>query len=115
MSKLDLFSKIRSYIQTLYLNILGCYSDMDLPKEELQDVIFKVERVMKKVDYQSVPPIIYHLILLVKGKLPGRVLQVVIDYFNKQEHKLSKEKNQNDNEVNSMEINSEEIGKACSV
>lgn len=84
---------------------------MDLPKEELQDVIFKVERVLKEVDYQSVPPIIYHLILLVRGKLPGRVLQVIIDYFNKQELKLAQEKNKETNETNSMDLDSEVIGR----
>ncbi|XP_071547924.1 Fanconi anemia group I protein [Panulirus ornatus] len=90
-------------------SLLPVFKDMDLPKEELQDVIFKVERVLKEVDYQSVPPIIYHLILLVRGKLPGRVLEVIIDYFNKQECKLAHDKDKEANGINSMNLGSEVI------
>ncbi|XP_045594082.2 Fanconi anemia group I protein [Procambarus clarkii] len=90
-------------------SLLPVFKDMELPKEELQDVIFKVERVLKVVDYQSVPPIIYHLILLVRSKLPGRVLQVIIDYFNTQEHKLSRKENKRNDEINSMDADSEAI------
>lgn len=61
---------------------------MDLPKEELEDVIHKVERVLRKVDYQSVPPLMYQLLLVAHSHLPGRVLQVVINYFNKQDLKV---------------------------
>ncbi|KAK8727447.1 hypothetical protein OTU49_009560 [Cherax quadricarinatus] len=91
------------------ISLLPVFKDMELPKEELQDVIFKVERVLKKVDYHSVPPIIYHLVVLVRSKLPGRVLQVIIDYFNKQEEKLSQEKEKKSVEINSMDVDSEAI------
>ena len=87
---------------------------MDLPKEELEDVIHKVERVLRKVEYQSVPPIIYHLILLSMGKLMGRVLQMAIDFFNRQEKKLEKKeekRKERENEMDSLELESEAIGK----
>ncbi|XP_066938275.1 Fanconi anemia group I protein isoform X1 [Macrobrachium rosenbergii] len=90
-------------------SLLPVFRDLDLPKEELQNVIYKVEGVLKKMDYQSVPPIIYHLILLVKSKLPGRILQIVIAYFNKQEQQLMKERANKEGNVNSMELDSETI------
>ncbi|KAG7173775.1 Fanconi anemia group I protein-like [Homarus americanus] len=90
-------------------SLLPVFKDMNLPKEELHDVIFKVERVLKEVDYQSVPPIIYHLILLMRRDLPGRILQVVIDYFNSQENKLKQDRNNVGDEINSLEFDSEVI------
>ncbi|XP_047473647.1 Fanconi anemia group I protein-like [Penaeus chinensis] len=91
------------------ISLLPVFRDIDLPKEELQDVVYKVEHVLKSVDFQSVPPIIYHLILLVKGKLPGRVLQAVIDFFNKQEQSLASRKENGNCENDSIDIDSEVI------
>ena len=54
----------------------------------MEDVIHKVKQVLNKVDYQSVPPLIYHLVQVVHSKLPHRVLQLVINYFNKQDQKM---------------------------
>ncbi|XP_068220646.1 Fanconi anemia group I protein [Palaemon carinicauda] len=90
-------------------SLLPVLRDLDLPKEELQDVIHKVETVLKKIEYQSVPPIIYHLILLLKSKLPSQILPIIIAYFNKQEKKLMKEKTNREDNINSMEIDSEII------
>ncbi|ROT72473.1 Fanconi anemia group I-like protein [Penaeus vannamei] len=91
------------------ISLLPVFRDIDLPKEELQDVVYKVEHVLKSVDFQSVPPIIYHLILLVKGKLPGRVLQAVIDFFNKQEQRLSSRSENGNCASDSIDIDSEVI------
>ncbi|XP_063609803.1 Fanconi anemia group I protein-like [Penaeus indicus] len=91
------------------ISLLPVFRDIDLPKEELQDVVYKVEHVLKSVDFQSVPPIIYHLILLVKGKLPGRVLQAVIDFFNKQEQNLASRKENGNLESDITDIDSEVI------
>ena len=77
---------------------------MDLPKEELEDVIHKVERVLKKVDYQSVPPLVYHLVLVVRTKLPRRVLQVVINYFNKQDLKMGSSQGQDPADINTVDL-----------
>lgn len=76
------------------ISLLSVIKDMDLPKEELEDVIHKVKQVLKKVDYQSVPPLVYHLVQVVHSKLPHRVLQVVINYFNKQDLKMQSSQNQ---------------------
>ncbi|KAK4296808.1 hypothetical protein Pmani_030728 [Petrolisthes manimaculis] len=93
--------------------LLPIFSDMDLPKEEMEDVIFKVERVVKEVEYQSVPPIMYQLINLGRTKLPSRVLHLIIHYFTRQEYKLAKEKakekEKDSNDVNSMDMDSETI------
>lgn len=87
---------------------------MDLPKEELLEVVGKVESVLKEVDFHSVPPIVYHLILLVKGKIPGRVLQAVIDFFNAQEESLvgnrSQGRRRTGSEGDSFGVDSEAIG-----
>jgi len=45
--------------------------EVNLEKEELSDVVQKVERVLRNVDYQSVPPIVYNLVLICQEKLPG--------------------------------------------
>lgn len=86
---------------------------MDLPKEELEDVMHKAERVLKKIDYQSVPPLVYQLLLVAHSELPGRVLQMVINYFNKQDLKLgSSEVNDDPSEVITSElIDDDAIGK----
>lgn len=91
-----------------------CFRDMDLPKEELEDVIHKVKQVLKKVDYQSVPPLVYHLVQVVHSKLPHRVLQVVINYFNKQDLKMQSSQNQDcASDINTEDLMSEDaIGKA---
>lgn len=78
---------------------------MDIPKEELEDVIHKMERVLKKVDYQSVPPLVYQLVLVVRSKLPGRVLQVVINYFNRQDLKVGSSQDQDPpSDINTMDL-----------
>lgn len=68
---------------------------MNLEKEELADIVEKVERVLRTVDYQSVPPIVYHLVLVAQSKLPGAALKTVIAYFNQQENKLAAEADKN--------------------
>lgn len=98
-------------------SLLILLKDFDLPKEELHDVFVKVEKTLKKVPYQSIPPIMYHLVHLGKDKLPGRTLQTIIEYFNKQAEKISKEKKKSEEDnggINDMEVDEEEIGKCDS-
>ncbi|XP_045122820.1 Fanconi anemia group I protein-like isoform X2 [Portunus trituberculatus] len=87
------------------ISLLSVIKDVGLPKEELEDVIHKVKQVLNKVDYQSVPPLIYHLVQVVHSKLPHRVLQLVINYFNKQDLKM---KSSLDKDC-STDINTEDV------
>ncbi|KAK8401175.1 hypothetical protein O3P69_002739 [Scylla paramamosain] len=87
------------------ISLLSVIKDMDLPKEELEDVIHKVKEVLKKVDYQSVPPLVYHLVQVVHSKLPHRVLQLVINYFNKQDLKMESSQGQD----HSSDIRTEDL------
>lgn len=102
-----------SFINLFTLTSSPCARDMDLPKEELEDVMYKAERVLKKVDYQSVPPLVYQLLLVAHSDLLGRVLQMVINYFNKQDLKLSSPQAKEDpSDINTADLIDEEaIGK----
>lgn len=71
-----------------YTIIHSIYRDLNLEKEELSDIVSKVERVMRSTEYQSIPPIVYQLVLATQAKLPGVALKAVITYFNVQENKL---------------------------
>lgn len=94
-----------SLIHLFYLASSSCPRDMDLPKEELEDVMYKAERVLKKVDYQSVPPLVYQLLLVAHSDLLGRVLQMVINYFNKQDLKLGSSQTKEDaSDINTADL-----------
>ena len=58
---------------------------MILPKEELNDVLHKVQKTLEHIDIHSVPPLSYNLMLLAQESNPGFALQIIIEYFNKQE------------------------------
>ena len=72
---------------------------MDLPKDELLEVMNKVEKVLTKTDVQSMPPLVYHLMMLAQEKVPNLALQMVIDYFNKLKNNIqSTSKNDSNSE-----------------
>ena len=69
----------KNKIKILFILFLHTYlmsRDLDIEKEELRDVVAKVEKVLGKVSHQSVPAIVYQLILTTQQKLPGAALQV---------------------------------------
>lgn len=63
--------------------------ELDIEKEELTDVVRKVERVMRTLQYQSIPPLVYQLVLATQSKLPGVALKAVIAYFDVQENNVA--------------------------
>ena len=60
---------------------------MNCKEENLKDILHKTSKVLDEMEYSSVPPIIYNSILLGQGKCPGKVLEMILNYFNKREKK----------------------------
>uniref|UniRef100_A0A6A7G4B5 Fanconi anemia group I protein-like n=4 Tax=Hirondellea gigas TaxID=1518452 RepID=A0A6A7G4B5_9CRUS len=95
--------------------LLLVVKEMNLEKQELSDIVHKVERVLRDVEYQSVPPIIYQLVLVAQTVLPGAALKICISYFNTQESKLSvkeKERDEAKNRVTGTSPNMDDISSA---
>ncbi|XP_018024650.1 Fanconi anemia group I protein [Hyalella azteca] len=93
-------------------SLLVAFKEMNLEKQELTDIVLKVERVLRSLEYQNVPPIIYQLVLLTQSKIPGAAIRTVEAYFREQEKKMLAEQPQpiaSMDEINSAEVTDQQI------
>ncbi|KAF2363713.1 FANCI solenoid 2 domain [Trinorchestia longiramus] len=84
-------------------SLLITFKEMSLEKQELMDVVQKVERVLRCLEYQSVPPVIYQLVLLTQTRLPGTALKTAMAYFEAQQTKMENQRNESEATATSMD------------